>query len=104
MSEVDETPEAIADRLRMLRMLISGTSQPAFAARLGIETRRWNNFERGLPLSKEVAIRIVKTFPDITLDWLFLGRTDSLTLKRQRELEELSSQLPEGPASQRSRA
>jgi hypothetical protein len=67
-----------------LRKCISGGSQTAFAARLGIEVQRWNNFERGSPLSKEVAILIVQTFPDVTLDWLFLGKTDGLTLKRHR--------------------
>jgi hypothetical protein len=41
-----------------------------------------------MPLSKEVAILIVKKFPDITLDWLYLGNPRGLTVKRQQELDE----------------
>lgn len=83
-----DSKEAVAARLRLLRQVVAGGNQTAFAARLGIEVKRWNNFERGSPLSKEVAILIVQKFPDITLDWLFLGRSDGLTVKRQRELEQ----------------
>ncbi|WP_316196313.1 MULTISPECIES: helix-turn-helix transcriptional regulator [unclassified Bradyrhizobium] len=84
----NDSQEAVAGRLRLLRKVVSGENQTAFAARIGIEPKRWNNFERGSPLSKEVAILLVQKFPDITLDWLFLGRSDGLTVKRQRELEE----------------
>jgi transcriptional regulator with XRE-family HTH domain len=81
----EDGDEAVARRLKMLRKAI-GENQTAFAARLGLSQSRWNNFERGLPLSKEVAFAIVRRFPDLTLDWLWLGRVDGLTLKRQREL------------------
>jgi hypothetical protein len=90
MAARDDSGEAIAARLQLLRRLIAGDNQVAFAARLGIERSRWNNFERGLPLSKDVALRIVKAIPDITLDWLFLGKTEGLTQRRARELEELA--------------
>ena len=83
-----DSPEAIAERLRLLRRVVSGDNQSTFAARLGIEPKRWNNFERAMPLSKEVAILIVKKFPDITLDWLYLGNPRGLTVKRQQELDE----------------
>lgn len=91
MKETEDPISRIPQRLQLLRKMIAGESQTAFAAKLGIDVKRWNNFERGSPLSKEVAILIVRTFPDITLDWLFLGRTDGLTQKRQRELDDISS-------------
>jgi hypothetical protein len=78
-------------------MVMSGENQTAFAARLDIEVRRWNNFERGSPLSKEVAFLIVKKFPDITLDWLWLGNPNGLTVKRQRELEQAARSPPFRP-------
>lgn len=81
-------PEAVAQRLRLLRQVVSGDSQTAFATKLGVDAKRWNNFERGLPLSKEVAFMIVRKFPNVTLDWLWLGRTDGLPVRFQRELEE----------------
>jgi hypothetical protein len=91
MSPQPESNEAIAQRLKLLRTVCSGESQPQFAARLGVDFRRWNNFERGVPLSKEVALLLVQKFPDITLDWLFLGKTSGLTLKRLQELEAAAS-------------
>lgn len=78
----------IVDRLRALRKAVSGENQTAFAQRMGIEVKRWNNFERGLPLSKEVAFLLVKKVPGLTLDWLWLGIEDGLPLKLQRELAE----------------
>lgn len=83
-----DSNEAVAERLKLLRHVVSGGSQTAFAARLGVETKRWNNFERGTPLSKEVAFLIVKKFPDVTLDWLWLGNEGGLPVRLQRELAE----------------
>lgn len=83
-----DTNEAVAARLKLLRKTVSGESQTAFAAQLGIETKRWNNFERATPLSKEVAFLIVKKFPDVTLDWLWLGIEGGLPVRFQRELAE----------------
>ncbi len=47
-------------RLKALRFMIAGENQTSFAARIGIEVKRWNNFERGSPLSKEIAILLFK--------------------------------------------
>ena len=77
-----------ARRLIVLRRLYSGESQTAFAARIGVEVKRWNNVERGFPLSKEVAFQIAKAIPGMTLDWLWFGKTDGLPIKLQRELED----------------
>ena len=45
---------------------------------------RLHNVECGAPLSKEMALRIVRKFPGVTLDWLFLGIAAgyALTLRR----------------------
>jgi hypothetical protein len=74
--------------LRLLRWIDSADNQTAFAAQMGISVKRWNNFERGSPLSKEIAILFVRRFPGITLDWLLLGNPSGLTLQRLRELEQ----------------
>lgn len=73
-------------RLKALRHMVSGENQTTFAAKIGIEVKRWNNFERGSPLSKEIAILLVQNIPGLTLDWLFLGKEDGLTRTRQAEL------------------
>lgn len=88
-----DSDEAVSERLKLLRRVVSGESQTAFAARLGVETKRWNNFERGSPLSKEVAFLIVKKFPNVTLDWLWLGRPDGMPTRFQRELEEAGNAI-----------
>ena len=82
-----DSNEAVAERLALLRFVTSGESQTAFASRLGIETKRWNNFERGSPLSKEVAFLIIQKFPNFTLDWLWLGNSRGMPERLQRELE-----------------
>jgi hypothetical protein len=78
----------IAKRLSRLRQVVSGENQTAFAARMGIEVKRWNNFERGLPLSKEIAFLLIKKVPGLTLDWLWLGIESGLPIQLQRELTE----------------
>lgn len=78
----------VARRLTILRLAVAGGSQTSFAQQVGIEVKRWNNFERGLPLSKDVAFSLVRKFPGLTLDWLFLGIEDGLPVKFQRELAE----------------
>ena len=62
--------------------------QQAFANFLGVDRGRWNNVECGAPLSKEMALRIVRKFPGVTLDWLFLGRPEGLTMEMARALSE----------------
>ena len=102
MKEPPDSNTAVARRLELLRQVFSGESQTAFAARLGIEVKRWNNFERGKPLSKEIAFLIVKKFPDVTLDWLYLGNEGGLPIRLQRELED-AGKATTAPASAKGR-
>lgn len=78
----------VARRLSVLRQAVAGENQTAFALRLGIEIKRWNNFERGFALSKEIAFLLVQKIPGVTLDWLWLGNESGLPLKLQMELAE----------------
>ena len=64
--------------------------QQKFAELLSVGRGRLNNIECGAPLSKEMALLIVRKFPGVTLDWLFLGRTDGLTAEMARALSEPS--------------
>ena len=83
----------VAHRLKVLRQVVAGENQTAFAVRLGMEMKRWNNFERGYPLSKEIAFLIAQKVPGVTLDWLWLGNEGGLPLKLQRELSEAEKLL-----------
>jgi hypothetical protein len=88
----------------ILRLAVTGESQTAFAQRVGIEVKRWNNFERGLPLSKDAAITLVRKIPGLTLDWLFLGNEAGLTIKLQRELTEAGKGSTSAGAAKGARA
>ena len=79
-----------ARRLREAMGFNGRGGQQAFANFLGIERGRWNNVECGAPLGKEMALRIVRKFPGVTLDWLFLGRPEGLTAEMARALSEPS--------------
>lgn len=99
-----DSNEAVSERLRLLRQVVSGESQTAFSARIGIDPKRWNNFERGMPLSKEVAILLVKKFPDVTLDWIYLGNENGLSVRRQREFAEAGKATTATPARSKARS
>ena len=79
-----------ARRLRETTGFIGRGGQQAFANFLGVDRGRWNNVECGASLSKEMALRIVRKFPGVTLDWLFLGRPEGLTVEMARALLEPS--------------
>lgn len=76
-------------RLVRLREALGIPTQTAMAVALGIKVSRWNNFERGTPLSLDVAIRICRRFPGVTMDWLFFGNPAGLPLELAKRLGEL---------------
>jgi hypothetical protein len=82
--------ETVARRLRLLREAMGYDSQGAFAALLGLSPPRWNNVENGLPMSRDIAFRLVKTVPGLTLDWLYFGKPDGLPLDLARRLGEVA--------------
>ena len=75
-----------ARRLREAMGFNGRGGQQAFANFLGVDRGRWSNVECGAPLSKDMALRIVRKFPGVTLDWLFLGRPEGLTVEMARML------------------
>jgi hypothetical protein len=82
---------AIAFRLRARRHHVAGSghgAQARFAAQIGVEYRRWNNYECGHNLSRDMAMQLVKTFHGLTLDWIYMGREDGLSTRLHRDLRE----------------
>jgi hypothetical protein len=57
-----------------------------FAKYLGVKIGRLWYAENGGPLAKELALRIVEKCPGVTLDWLYLGRTNGLSVSMSRRL------------------
>jgi transcriptional regulator with XRE-family HTH domain len=90
--------KAYQKRLRILREIVSGGGQQEFADKLGIPMKRWNNYERGYPLSRETAFLLKEKFPDVSIEWVWFGMTGNLSkafaekvsavekLEREREL------------------
>ena len=100
----------ISDESKRARRLREATGfngrggQQKFAELLGVDRGRWSNVECGAPLSKEMALRIVRKFPGVTLDWLFLGRTEGLTAEMAFALSDSSKGNDAGGDSQSSLA
>ncbi len=82
---VEEVPGQ-ADRLRRLRAAIGYETATGFAVFLDIGIQRYNNFENGTPLSREIAFRLVQKVPGLTLDWLYFGKADGLPIELARRL------------------
>ena len=79
----------VRHRLRIVEKFSGFRTAKAFAADLGISESRWSNMKAGLPLSYEVAEKIVRRYPGLTLDWLWLGRPDGLPVHLQQRLAKL---------------
>jgi transcriptional regulator with XRE-family HTH domain len=76
-------------RMRVLRESygFSGHGgQQAFAKHLGVGGNRWSNVENGRDLGIELALIIVERCPGTSLDWLYLGKADGLTLSTMQRL------------------
>jgi DNA-binding XRE family transcriptional regulator len=89
--------EPVHVRVKRLREALGLHSQQAMAAHIGIGGNRWNNVERGLPLSHELAVLVCQRIPGMTLDWLYFGQTGGLSLNMARLLGE--APMPDGEPS-----
>jgi len=65
-------------RLRIIRAIVSDGNASALAKHLGIEPKRWANYERGKPMSREVAFIIWEKL-DLSPDWVWFGEEGNLT-------------------------
>lgn len=89
-SRIDpESDDAVADRCERLRRAVGFQKSAAFSTFLGVSPQRWNNVETGLPLGRDLAMTVVKALPGLTLDWLYRGRPEGLSLDMARRLGEV---------------
>ena len=93
----DKKNQTIGRRLRHLRQALNYRHGNTFAAFLGIPATRWNNLENGYPLSKEVAFLLVRKVSGLSLDWLYFGKTDGLSMRLGQRLGEFAGEPPTSP-------
>jgi hypothetical protein len=92
---IKKTP-LVAQRLLLLQEMFESTGRGAsvrMAQSLGITPHHWYNVLRGTSLGIALAQRIVRTFPGVSLDWLYLGRPEGLSCQ---SLGYGAAQLPTG--------
>ena len=105
MADVDYSKFPACVRVCELRQLL-GHSKTSFAKLLGIPANRWSNIELGYPISVDVADRLRKRIPGMTLDYLYDGDTNGLgeplRLLLRASSKSKGSLLPLGPQFGRS--
>jgi hypothetical protein len=81
-----------AARLAAIRTKLHNIkSQRQFAAELGIPYPRYNNWERGHPITVNEAKRIRDATPGVTGDYILWGIEDGLSVETWRKLRSDSS-------------
>jgi transcriptional regulator with XRE-family HTH domain len=88
-----------AERLKRLRLALGFPQAAAFARFLGLSKARWNNYERGYPLPREIIFLLCEKVHGLTSDWLYFGYHTHLPLDLAKKLGELDGPTPNGPAS-----
>lgn len=94
MKKIEGNVEAYIKRLRMLREIVCGSSdisQQEFADRLGIDMKRWNNYERGYPVPREIAFMLHKEFPGVSIEWIWFGNPNNLSDQYRKKVEAIEA-------------
>jgi hypothetical protein len=69
---------AVGKRLKAIR-LTAGTDRKEFVGRIAVAIADWNSYEDArMLITAHVAAKVVDQIPGLTLDWIFLGRTNGL--------------------------
>jgi DNA-binding transcriptional regulator YiaG len=83
LAEIDEEVPA---RIKRIRVAMGYETVPPFAQLLGVDRKRWYNFENGFPLPREMAFLLVQRVPGLTLDYVYFGKSDGLPIELARRL------------------
>jgi hypothetical protein len=94
--------EEIRRRLVVIRKYATGDSQAEFARLLGIAPNRWNNIERGYPLTLRISFMIMKQVKGISIGYILQGETERLPPPVKRQLAEVEEELFPAPRAGRS--
>jgi DNA-binding XRE family transcriptional regulator len=81
-------PAVVGRRLRALRETLDpGLTQQAFAARIKVGQKAWNNYETGDRLINLLsALKLIGRYPGLTTDWIFRESPAGLSLDLLKRL------------------
>jgi hypothetical protein len=82
----------VARRLRVLQEY-AGLNQVQMAQTVNMSTQLWNHLLLRRELSRMNAFKIREAFPEISLEGLWFGEKDFLTLQTARALDEIERRL-----------
>ncbi|QIO34357.1 hypothetical protein [Bradyrhizobium sp. 1(2017)] len=83
----EEDFEGYKSRLRLLREAVAAGSQQVIADKLKIDMKRWNNYERGYPIPREIAFILKAQTGESLAEWLWWGDTGNLSPQFTRKLQ-----------------
>ena len=87
-----------ARRLRLIRMAEGGDKPAVWAQRVGMTVTQLSNYENGIPISKNAAIRMANRIEGLTTDYILRGVEAGLSVDFQRRLREAESGLKRNKA------
>lgn len=90
----------VAKRLRLLRIAEGGDNSTVWSRRVGMTLPQLSNYENGVMLSRDAAIRLATRVPGLTTDWLWLGREEGLSVDLRRRLQDAAKAMESAEASQ----
>ncbi|MGX1171256.1 transcriptional regulator with XRE-family HTH domain [Bradyrhizobium sp. USDA 372] len=79
--------DAYKARLKLLREVVSSGSQQDFADKIGIDMKRWNNYERGYPIPREIAFLLREKLKEPLAEWLWWGLDKHLSPQFKAKLK-----------------
>ena len=77
----------MAKRLRLVRLAEGETNSSKWAKRMGWTLPQLSNYENGVMISRDAAIRMADSVPGLTTDYILRGVLEGMTVDLRRRLE-----------------
>jgi transcriptional regulator with XRE-family HTH domain len=85
----------MARRLRLIRLAMEETNSSRWAKRIGWSVPQLSNYENGVLISRDAAIKMANNIDGLTTDYILRDKRDGLTLEFLRRLEKAEAALAE---------
>jgi hypothetical protein len=86
----------IKHRLALLKIALADrwATSKQIAEAIGIGYKNYNSVEKSGALSTQIALALVQHVPGLTLDWLWRGREEGLSVDLARKIDQAKRALP----------